>query len=255
MTQARVPRVVTAANPSPMTLEGTHTYLVGRRRVAVIDAGPALPEHQAAVAEAVGGAAAVILLTHEHPDHAAGAAALADLLSAPIRRPAAGLAEGRRFLTDAGELVAVATPGHTPDHYAFHWPGAGAVFVGDLMMGGQDTTLVAPPDGDLGAYLTSLDRIRSLDAHVLYPSHGPPFRDASEAIARYVAHRRDREGRVVAALQEGPLSVDALVDAVYGSELDARLRAAARGATHAYLSHLRQQKVVTPTGGGWALIP
>jgi glyoxylase-like metal-dependent hydrolase (beta-lactamase superfamily II) len=254
MTQARVPRVVTAANPSPMTLDGTHTYLVGRRRVAVIDPGPALAAHREAIVEVVGDGEAEILLTHGHPDHAAGAAALAERLGAPVRAAAAGVVDGRRFTTDGGELVAVATPGHAPDHYAFHWPDAGAVFVGDLMMGGQDTTLVAPPEGDLGAYLSSLERVRSLRADVLYPAHGPPFRDAPAAIAAYMAHRRDREARVVAALQEGPLSVDALVDAVYGGELDARLREAARGATHAYLRHLNEQDVVTPTDGGWALI-
>ncbi len=255
MTQAGVPRVVTAANPSPMTLDGTQTYLVGRGRVVVIDPGPALPAHRDAVVEAVGDGSAEILLTHGHPDHAAGALALAERLGAPIRSAGSGVTEGRTFTTDAGELTALATPGHTPDHFAFHWPDGDAVFVGDLMMGGQNTTLVAPPEGDLGAYLASLERVRGLGAHVLYPSHGPPFPDGEAAVAAYIAHRREREARVVAALQEGPLSVDALVDAVYGRALDARLRDAARGATHAYLRHLQEQDVVVPTNGAWALIP
>lgn len=238
-----------------MTLAGTQTYLVGRGRVAVIDPGPALSAHLQAIADAAGDVPAEILLTHGHPDHAAGAAALAKRLGAPIRSAASGLADGQRFMTDAGDLVAVPTPGHTPDHYAFHWPDARAVFVGDLMMGGQDTTLVAPPEGDLGVYLSSLDRVRALGARLLYPAHGPAFEDGDTAIADYVAHRRDREAQVVAALQEGPLSVDALVDAVYGAELEARLRAAARGATHAYLRHLKEQAMVAPSDGGWALIP
>ncbi|HKJ92452.1 MAG TPA: MBL fold metallo-hydrolase [Longimicrobiales bacterium] len=251
MPQDRVPRVVTAANPSPMTLDGTHTYLVGRARVAVVDPGPALPDHLDAIAAAVGGAAAEILLTHGHPDHAAGAAVLADRLGARVR--SAALRGGDRFHTDAGDLVAVPTPGHTPDHFAFDWPDAGAVFVGDLMMGGQDTTLVARPEGDLGDYLASLERVRALHPGVLYPAHGPPFRDAAGAIADYVEHRRSREARIVAALQESPLSADALLDAVYGGELDARLREAARGATHAYLRHLEARGVVRLGDGGWAL--
>lgn len=255
MRESSVPRVVTAANPSPMTLAGTQTYLVGRGRVAVIDPGPALPAHLQAIAEAVGEVPVEILLTHGHPDHAAGAAALAERLAAPIRSAAVSVVDGQRFTTDAGDLVAVATPGHAPDHYAFHWPDARAAFVGDLMMGGQDTTLVASPEGDLGAYLASLERVRSLGARVLYPTHGPPFADADAAIAAYIAHRRDREARIVAALQEGPLSVDALVDVVYGGELDVRLREAAHGATHAYLRHLEEQAVVAPADAGWALAP
>src|SRR5690606_12451792 len=100
---------------------------------------------------------------HAHADHAAGGAALAERLGAPLRGLAAGtLADGDRLETDAGALFAVATPGHTPDHVAFHWPAAGAVFVGDLMTGGLDTALVAAPEGDLGAYLASLERVRAL---------------------------------------------------------------------------------------------
>ena len=94
--------------------------------------------------------------------------------------------------TDAGELIAIATPGHTADHVAFHWPDARAVFVGDLMLGGMDTALIAPPEGDLVAYLDSLERVRALRADVHIPAHGDPFEDADAAIDRYVAHRRAR---------------------------------------------------------------
>ena len=162
-------RTLLAPNPSAMTLDGTRTYLVGRSRVAIIDPGPALPAHLERIASAVGDAPAVILLTHQHPDHAGGARALARLLDADIRSRAAGtLADGDTIPTDEGELRAVHTPGHTPDHVALHWPDASAIFVGDLMMGGLDTALVAPAEGgELRASLESLERLAALGADTL----------------------------------------------------------------------------------------
>jgi glyoxylase-like metal-dependent hydrolase (beta-lactamase superfamily II) len=237
-------RVIRAANPAPLTLDGTRTYVVGRERAAIIDPGPDLSEHIDAVAESIGGGVVVsILLTHDHPDHADGAAALAGRVGAPILRSGAGLAHGQRVQTDAGDLIAIATPGHTPDHIAFHWPDERAVFVGDLMLGGMDTALVAPPEGDLAAYLDSLDRLRALAARVLYPAHGDPFEDPPAAIARYIAHRQQRLERVREALEAArPLAVTApqVTRAVYGPDLDASLRPAAEAATLAYLHWLER---------------
>lgn len=237
-------RVIRAANPAPLTLDGTRTYVVGRERTAIIDPGPDLPEHIDAVAGIIGGGVVVsILLTHDHPDHADGAAALAGRVGAPVLRLGAGLAHGQGVQTDMGELITIATPGHTPDHAAFHWRETRAVFVGDLMLGGMDTALVAPPEGDLAAYLDSLDRVRALDARVLYPAHGPAFDDPPAAIARYIAHRKQRLERVREALEAArPLAVSAprITRAVYGPELDESLRPAAEAATLAYLKWLER---------------
>lgn len=248
------PRVVLAPNPSPLTLDGTRTHLVGERTVAVVDPGPDLPAHIEALAAAIGDAAlSAILVTHAHPDHAPAAAALAARFGAPVHAAAAGtLAAGDRFETDAGALVAVATPGHTPDHMAFHWPAAQAVFVGDLMLGGQETALVAPPEGDLTDYLASLERVRALDARVLVPTHGEPFTHPANALDSYVAHREARQRQVLDALSAGASSLEEVVDVVYGSALDPRLRAAAAGATRAYLDHLARAGAVRRAGSeGW----
>lgn len=250
---APAPRVLRADNPGALTLDGTRTYLIGDRRVAVIDPGPAQEGHLAAIAAAVGdGVPATILLTHAHPDHAAGAAELAARIRAPIRASQAGtIADGEAVDTDDGELIALATPGHTLDHFAFHWPAAAAVFVGDLMTGGQDTTLVAPPEGDLFAYLGSLERIRALRPRSLYPTHGPPFEDAPKAIERYVQHRERRRAQVLDALRAGAASPDEIVEHVYGVALQPALRDAAGGAVLAYLEDLERAGRVRREGRTW----
>ena len=250
-------REVLAPNAGPLTLDGTRTYVVGRRRVVVIDPGPAARVHLEAVVAAVGAAqVTAVAVTHDHPDHAGGGEALAGRLGAPLRAAAAGtLADGDALQTDAGALIAVATPGHTPDHVAFHWPAGGAVFVGDLLLGGLDTALVAAPEGNLGEYLASLERVRSLGARVLYPAHGPAFEDAAAALDAYVRHRRDRERQVLAALGGGAARAGELVDAVYGPALAAALRVAAEGAVVAYLEHLAAAgQVVREADGRWRLV-
>ncbi len=250
-------RTVLAPNPSPMTLDGTRTYLVGRRRVAVMDPGPALDAHLDAVAEEIGDGVVVgVLVTHAHPDHDGGTAALAKRLGAPVRSHAAGtLADGDAIETDAGAVVAAATPGHSPDHVAFHWPAGGAVFCGDLMLGGMDTALVAAPEGNMAAYLASLERIRTLEPRVIYPAHGPAFEDPPAALDAYVRHRREREAQVVAALAAGPAELDALVEAVYGPGLDPGVREFAAGAAVAYLEHLeRAGRVCRRVDARWEAI-
>jgi len=248
-------RTVLARNASALTLDGTRTYLVGRARVAVIDPGPDTREHLDAVAGEIGdGVVVSVLLTHTHPDHAAGAEELARRVGAPLRSAAAGtLMDGERIETDAGELLALATPGHTPDHFAFHLPAAAAVFVGDLMLGGMETALVAAPEGELGAYLASLKRVRGLGARVLYPAHGPPFTEPDTAIDAYIRHRREREAAVLAALRAGAASTDEVVAAVYGAELPPGLGRAALGAVWAYLRHLEGMGRVREVDGRWVV--
>jgi glyoxylase-like metal-dependent hydrolase (beta-lactamase superfamily II) len=167
---------------------------------------------------------------------------------------AVALTDGARIPTDTGELIALATPGHTPDHFAFHLPAASAVLVGDLMLGGMETALVAAPEGDLGAYLASLERVRALGAKVLYPAHGAPFTDPAAAIDAYIRHRHDRERQVLDALRGGAGSVHEVVAAVYGPELAPSLGAAAGGAVQAYLEHLAATGRVRREGRGrWRL--
>lgn len=245
-----------APNPSPMTLDGTRTFIVGRERAAVIDPGPDHPAHLDAILRALDGRApAVILLTHGHPDHAAAAGLLTARTGAPVRMARGALVpfqdvipewveDGEQIATDAGVLHAVATPGHAPEHLCFLWTGGPAehdraLIAGDMFMGGADTTLVAPPEGDLSAYLASLDRLQALRPSVIHPAHGPPIADADAAIGRYRAHRAERIAQVVRALRQGGTAAPGeLVDRVYGAELHPALRGAAEGSLRAILSHL-----------------
>ena len=257
-----------APNPSPMTLDGTRTFIVGRERAAVIDPGPDDPAHLDAIADALGGRApAVILLTHAHADHSAAAGLLSARTGSPVRMARGALVpfpelitewleEDEQIATDAGVLHAVSTPGHAPEHLCFLWTGGPAehdraLFAGDMFMGGADTTLVAPPEGDLTAYLASLERLKALRPSIIHPAHGPPIPDAEAAIDRYRAHRAERIAQVVRALRHGGAARPAeLVDRVYGDTLHPALRGAAEGSLFAILAHLGATGRVGPAEGG-----
>ncbi len=268
-------RAVLAPNPSPMTLDGTRTYLVGRQRPVVIDPGPALDGHVAAVEAALGGVRPeAILLTHSHADHAGAAPALAERTGAPVWMARGALRGGfapglvvSRWIgdgdvveCDAGTLSAIATPGHAPEHLAFvlrqgvrsSWD---VLFVGDHLMGEGDTTLVAPPEGDLADYLDSLERLGAAEAEIMYPAHGPPIPDPAAAVRRYAAHREARIAQVREALREGgPARPAALVRRVYGAGLDPALARAAEGSLGAILGYLEKRgEVRRKLFGGWAL--
>lgn len=248
-----MPREIVAANPSPMTLDGTRTFIVGRDQPVVIDPGPDDPAHLDAILRALGGITpAAILLTHAHADHAAAAPPLAESTGAPVMmargalhdpfdrsRVSRWLSDGDEVGTGEGVLRVVATPGHAPEHVSFFHPASGALFVGDTFMGQGDTTLVSPPEGDLSAYLRTLDRIGRLAPAVLYPAHGPAIRDVPAAVERYRKHRAERIAQVVRALRRGgPSRTAGLVDIVYGTELHPALRGAAEGSLEAILGYL-----------------
>lgn len=235
------PRSYLAPNASPMTLDGTVTYVVGRSRVAIIDPGSADRGHLDTLAEVAAEATqSIIIVTHDHPDHSAGARELAELTGAALLG-----ADEVRVSTDEGDLVVLRTPGHAPDHISLHWLDASAIFCGDLMMGGLDTTVVAAPEGDLRAYLESLERLRALRPSVIYPAHGPPFTNPDAAIARYMRHRHERLTQVRAALEEGERETAAITDRVYGGSVDPHLRPFAESAVEAYLAFLRTSERVT----------
>ena len=263
-------RTILAPNPSPMTLDGTRTFVVGRARAVVIDPGPDDPAHLDAIVDALEGRApALIALTHAHGDHADAAPALARRTGAPVAMARGALhlpfppstvtrwlRGGEQIATDAGNLQPIATPGHAPEHLCFLWTGGPAehhraLFAGDMFMGGGDTTLVAPPEGDLTAYLASLDRVRAAAPTVIHPAHGPPLTDTAEAIERYRRHRAERIAQVVRALrEEGAASPGALVDRVYGAALHPGLRGAAEGSLRAILAHLHATGRTVPGADG-----
>ena len=240
-------RVVRADNPSLMTLDGTRTFIVGKRAPLVIDPGPDDEAHVAAIEEALGGAPPVaILLTHDHPDHAAAAPTLSARTGAPVRGARERtLGDGDELISDGGSIRAMATPGHAPDHVSFRWtgglaPAAGALFVGDLFMGEGDTTLVAWPEGDLSDYFGSLALVEKLAPAILYPTHGPPITDPATAVRRYRDHRVARIRQVIDARRALPEAPEwELVDRVYGAALHPALRGVAEGSIRAIVEFLR----------------
>jgi glyoxylase-like metal-dependent hydrolase (beta-lactamase superfamily II) len=232
--------LVRAANPGPLTLSGTNTWLVGRDGCWVVDPGPLLDEHVATVlaaAQARGGIAG-IALTHDHGDHAEAAHALAERAGgvpvyAARHAGAAPVADGDRI----GPLEAIAVPGHAPDLLCF---AAGDVcLTGDAVLG-EGSVFIAPDPGALRGYLAGLERLRARGFALLLPGHGPPMADAEERLSGYVAHRLERERRLVAALDGGARSVDALLDAAWADVPDG-LRLAATVTLVAHLDKLAEE--------------
>jgi len=259
-------RCVLAPNANMMTLDGTNTWVLrepGGRRSVVIDPGPPDPVHLAAIegaSEEMGaGSVGVVLLTHHHVDHSEAAREFAERMGCGVRAldPAyrlgeEGLGDGDVVEVDGLEIRVVGTPGHTADSLSFVLPAERAVLTGDTVLG-RGTTVVAHPDGQLGAYLDSLDRLHALaDAHevqAIWPGHGPVITDALAALDYYVAHRQERLDQVRAALEqlesaphpEG-ISVDELprrvVEIVY-TDVDPVLWGAAELSVRAQLAYLR----------------
>jgi glyoxylase-like metal-dependent hydrolase (beta-lactamase superfamily II) len=241
--------VLLARNPSPLTLDGTNTWLLraaGQPRCLVVDPGPEDGEHLAAVAAA--GPVATILLTHGHPDHSAGARQLHELTGAPVRAldPAhrygdAGLGEGDVVEAGGVQVRVLGTPGHTADSLCFvaFADGAPAVLTGDTVLG-RGTTVVAYPDGQLGAYLDSLRRLRDLGALTVLPGHGPELADLAAVADTYLAHRQERLAQVRAALAElGPEPTPRqVVEHVY-ADVPRVLWPAAELSVRAQLAYLR----------------
>lgn len=263
-------RRILADNPGPFTFLGTGTYVVGHGRVAVIDPGPDLPEHVAALLAALRGeTVSHILITHTHIDHSPAAAALkaatgaptygfgphgrhgetgesgADLAFTPDHR----LTDGDRVEGPGWRLEALYTPGHASNHLCFALAGEQALFSGDQVMG-WSTTVVSPPDGDMAAYMRSLERLRQRDDRIFWPTHGGPIRDPRRHLDALIQHRMARRAAVLAALTARPAKPIDLVDAVY-TGLDPRLRAAAAESLRAHLIELVQAGEAEEIAGAW----
>jgi glyoxylase-like metal-dependent hydrolase (beta-lactamase superfamily II) len=228
---AEILRVV-APNPGPMTLEGTNTYLYGAGPCAVIDPGPDIDAHLDAIRTAAGerGGIGLVLLTHGHGDHADGAQPLVAGTAGeppPILQPK----DGEEHLG----LRAIATPGHAPDHVCL-MTADGVCFSGDLVLG-SGSTFVPPDGGSLAAYMDSLRRMQAEPIELIAPGHGPWITDPAAKLAEYVEHREMRERRLLAALERGERSREALLDEAW-SDVAPELREAAAMVMEAHLEKL-----------------
>ena len=262
---------VLAHNPSAFTYYGTQTYLVGRDEVAVIDPGPDLPEHVEALIAAIDDRPVVaIMCTHTHRDHSPASRPLAEVTGAPIvgcaplALEAAGpradeafdvayepdrvLKDGEIVEIDGGKLVAVATPGHTSNHLCFAV--GDALLTGDHVMG-WSTTVVFPPDGEMGAYMASLEKLRQRNDRVYYPAHGPPVTNPQQYVRHLAGHRLQREKQILRLVGEKAREVPDIVSKAYPG-LDPRLVTAAGGSVLAHLLDLERRGLVVRDEQQWS---
>ena len=229
--------LVRADNPGPFTLSGTNTWLVGRDPCWVIDPGPALESHVSAVLDAAGARGGVggIALTHDHHDHSEAIPLLRDATGAPVAGACAGCSLPLRDGEGFGPLVAVALPGHARDHVGFVFRDRVA-FTGDAVLGEGSVFII----GDLGPYLAALMALRDRDLELLCPGHGPVIEDPRAKLDGYLAHRLDRERRLVEALDAGLRGVDELLDRVW-DDAPQVLRPAAAVTLGAHLDKLEEE--------------
>jgi glyoxylase-like metal-dependent hydrolase (beta-lactamase superfamily II) len=249
-----------APNPSPMTLTGTNTYLIGRAEVAVIDPGPDLPEHVDAIVAALEalGRPAISLVTHHHGDHLPAAIRLRERLGVPVGGHAElpgvdrALAHDDLVILADARLRALHTPGHTPDHVCYLLEDESALFSGDLMAG-TGTVRVGDGRGELADYLASLDLVADVEAAVLYPGHGPIVDDPAARIAEYREHRLGRERQVLEALGAGCTTVAEVVERLY-ADVPRHLHAQAGRNVLAHLMKLEDEGRVQTQSHGWRLV-
>ncbi|HEY0830380.1 MAG TPA: MBL fold metallo-hydrolase [Candidatus Dormibacteraeota bacterium] len=241
-----VTRVI-APNPGPYTGPGTNTWIVDAGPViAVIDPGPDDDRHLDALNRSLAGrTVAVVLVTHSHPDHLALTKRFAAPHHATVRRyPELG--DGDIVRIAALNLTALYTPGHSADHLCFLLPEDGAIFTGDLILG-RGSSMVTYPEGDVAAYLRSLERLGELRPRMLFPGHWDPITDAIGKIDEYRRHRVEREAQVLQEVRRGPGTAPELTRRVYG-ELDDKLMVAAEMTLRAHLRKLVDDGAVRQAG-------
>ena len=257
-------------NPGPFTFTGTCTYIVGRGDVAVIDPGRENDAHTQAIIDALKGERiAHIVVTHTHKDHSPGAALLAERTGAPIvgcapfvakggpetgldsahdlaYAPARVLKDGDRIEGDGYTLEAVETPGHASNHLCFALPQERSVFSGDHIMA-WSTSIVAPPDGNMTDYMSSLDKLRGREDALLWPGHGGPVMEPQRYMRALAAHRRQREAAIVRRLHAGDETIHDMVARIYDG-LDPRLVNAAALSVLAHMEDLVTRGVAVAEG-------
>lgn len=265
---------ILAPNPSPFTHTGTQTHLVGTNDLAVIDPGPDEATHVAALVRAIAGRpVTAIVITHTHRDHSPASRALKAATGAPVVGcaplalddlgpradasfdgdyvPDRVLAEGESVSGEGWTLTALATPGHTSNHLAFALPETRALFSGDHVMG-WSTTIVSPPDGDMAAYMASLDKLMHRDDRIYYPAHGDPVENPRGLVRGMIGHRKQREGQILRLLREQARPIPAMVALMYVG-IDPRLFPAAERSVLAHLIDLRDRSVVIRKGDDWEM--
>ena len=261
-------------NPSPFTFKGTVSYIIGRGKVAIVDPGPEDAAHRAALLDAVRDETVThIFVTHTHRDHSPGVPAIKAatgalvLAEGPHRaaralhvgdgprlessndtdfKPDRALADGEAVSGAGWTLEAVTTPGHTANHMAFAFKEADVLFSGDHVMA-WSTPVVAPPDGSMGDYMASLQKLSKRTEPIYFPGHGPAVRNAPRFVAAYILHRKAREASILNRLQKGESDIPSLVTAIY-STLDPRLVKAAGMSVLAHLEDLVTRGAVATNG-------
>jgi glyoxylase-like metal-dependent hydrolase (beta-lactamase superfamily II) len=264
---------VLAHNPSAFTYFGTQTYVIGDDEVAVVDPGPDLPEHLDALERAIAGRpVAAIMCTHTHRDHSPAARPLAEQTGASIvgcaplaletvgpradasfdgdYAPAQVLVDDDAILVGGEPVTAVATPGHTSNHLCFSY--RGALFSGDHVMG-WSTTVVVPPDGDMAAYMQSLDKLRKRDDRIYYPAHGPAVTNPQQYARHLLGHRMQREKQILKLIGDQARDVPDIVASAYPG-LDPRLTVAAGGSVLAHLIDLERRGLVARREDAWTAV-
>jgi glyoxylase-like metal-dependent hydrolase (beta-lactamase superfamily II) len=268
-------RRVVARNPSPFTFKGTGTYIVGHGQVAVIDPGPDIAAHIDALLAALSGETIThILITHTHLDHSPAAAAIKEATGARTYgfgphgcgraedktgvggvteeggdhafAPDIVMRDGDAFEGPGWRLAAVHTPGHTSNHLCFALPEERTLFSGDHVMG-WSTSVIAPPDGDMAAYMRSLEKLLRRDDAVYWPTHGPSIPDPKPFVRAFIAHRHERADAILAHLAQGDEAIPAIVAQVYVG-LDPRLKGAAARSVLAHLVELVETGKVASDG-------
>lgn len=252
-------RRVIAENPGPFTYLGTGVYIIGRDEVAVIDPGPPIDKHLEALKRALAGERVThVFTTHTHMDHSPLAHPLAEWAGCKVygtpdpqgTRDHVSLEEdgeegfvpdiivkdGDVFTGPEWTLEAITTPGHMSNHVCYALREENALFSGDHIMG-WSTTVISPPDGNMGDYYRSLDKVKARGFDTLWPTHGPPVKDVNAFIDAYVAHRRAREEAILARLAAGDELIPDMVKVIY-KDVDARLHPAAARSVLAHMIHL-----------------
>jgi glyoxylase-like metal-dependent hydrolase (beta-lactamase superfamily II) len=257
-------RRILCNNPSPFTFKGTVSYIIGRGKVAIVDPGPEDPAHSAALLDAVRGETVThIFVTHTHRDHSPGVPAIKRatgalvLAEGPHRaaralhvgdgprldasndtdfKPDRALADSEVVTGDGWTLEAITTPGHTANHMAYAFKEANVVLSGDHVMA-WSTPVVSPPDGSMGDYMNSLQKLAKRSEPIYFPGHGPAVRSAPRFVAAYILHRKARETSILNQLAKGETDIPSVVGAIYAN-LDPRLVKAAGMSVLAHLEDL-----------------